>query len=57
MSGDRWSWRESHFDRLAGTDALRRALDAGASYEELARGWGAGLGDYVERRERYLLYR
>ena len=57
MSGDRWSWRESHFDRLAGTDALRRALDEGASYAELERGWGAGLGDYVERRERYLLYR
>ena len=57
MSGDRWGWREAHFDRLAGTDALRTALDAGASYAELAEGWGAGLGDYVERREGYLLYR
>ena len=57
MSGDRWSWREAHFDRLAGTDALRIALDAGASYGELAAGWGAGVGDYLERREGYLLYR
>ncbi len=57
MSGERWSWREGHFDRLAGTDALRIALDAGASYGELAQGWGEGLGDYLERRERYLLYR
>ena len=26
MSGDAWGWRESHFDRLAGTDRLRLAL-------------------------------
>ncbi|MDE2877217.1 MAG: DUF1343 domain-containing protein [Gemmatimonadota bacterium] len=57
MSGERWSWREGHFDRLAGTDGLRAALDAGASYQELAGGWGEGLGDYLERREGYLLYR
>ena len=57
MSGDRWSWREGHFDRLAGTDALRAVLDAGASYSELAEGWGEGLGDYMARREPYLLYR
>lgn len=57
MSGDRWGWREGHFDRLAGTDALRAALDAGASYGELAEGWGEGLADYLERREGYLLYR
>ncbi len=57
MSGDRWGWREAHFDRLAGTDRLRAALDAGATYEELEEGWGEGVGDYLERRERYLLYR
>ena len=57
MSGDRWSWRTGHFDRLAGTDALRLALDAGASYAELAEGWGDGLGNYLVQREGYLLYR
>ena len=56
MSGDRWSWREGHFDRLAGTDALRAALDAGASYGELKDGWGEGLEDFLARREGYLLY-
>ena len=56
MSGDRWSWREGHFDRLAGTDALRAALDAGASYGELADRWGAGLEDFRALREGYLLY-
>ena len=57
MSGDQWSWRTGHFDRLAGTDALRMAVDAGASYAELAEGWGEGLGQYVALREAYLLYR
>ena len=56
MSGDRWSWRAGHFDRLAGTDALRNALDAGVSYRELAQGWGDGLVEYVGRRAAYLLY-
>lgn len=56
MSGDRWSWRVGHFDRLAGTDALRNALDAGVSYSELADGWGEGLEEYVDRRAAYLLY-
>ena len=57
MSGERWDWRVGHFDRLAGTDALRNALDAGGSYRDLANGWGDGLDEYVARREGYLLYR
>ena len=57
MSGDRWDWRVAHFDRLAGTDALRNAVDTGVSYQEVAEGWGDGLDDYVARREPYLLYR
>ncbi len=57
MSGDRWSWRIGHFDRLAGTDALRNALDAGVSYQVVADRWGDGLDEYAARREPYLLYR
>ena len=57
MSGGRWSWRIGHFDRLAGTDALRNALDAGVSYQAVADRWGDGLDDYAARREPYLLYR
>jgi uncharacterized protein YbbC (DUF1343 family) len=29
MSGEAWEWRPSHFDRLAGTDALRRIIESG----------------------------
>ncbi len=57
LSGDRWGWRPSHFDRLAGTDALREAVEAGASYGELAEGWGEGLAEFGASREPYLLYR
>ena len=56
MSGEQWSWRRGHFDRLAGTDALRTAVNAGASYEELANGWGAELVEYLALRYQYLLY-
>ena len=31
QAGDHWEWRESSFDRLAGTDRLRRAIEAGAN--------------------------
>ena len=56
MSGEHWSWRPGHFDRLAGTDALRTAVDAGASYGQLAESWGAGVGEYLAWRRLYLLY-
>ncbi len=55
-SGDRWSWRESHFDRLAGTDALRRAIEAGRSLDEITGGWEAQLADFQRLRSPYLLY-
>ena len=57
LSGERWRWNAGHFDRLAGTDALRLALEAGASYQELADGWGDGVDAFLERRRPYLLYR
>jgi len=56
MSEGHWSWRNAHFDRLAGTDALRLALEAGASYYELAEAWGEGVSGYLDRRRPYLLY-
>ncbi len=56
MSGARWQWRPGHFDRLAGTDRLRLAVEAGATYVELAQAWGAGLAGFLGRRRPYLLY-
>jgi uncharacterized protein YbbC (DUF1343 family) len=57
MSGDRWRWIPSHFDRLAGTDVLRQGIDAGAEVDELTAGWEAQLAGFGELRSRALIYR
>ena len=56
LSGDRWEWREAAFDRLAGTDRLRLAVEAGASLEEIRAAWQPDLNAFLQVRERYLLY-
>ncbi|NNL29382.1 MAG: DUF1343 domain-containing protein [Gemmatimonadetes bacterium] len=55
-SGDRWFWRESHFDRLAGTDALRTGIDADMTVDELTRGWAEALSGFEATRSPYLIY-
>jgi uncharacterized protein YbbC (DUF1343 family) len=55
-SGDRWSWSESHFDRLAGTDALRRGIEAGLGVDELTAGWPEEVAAFEEMRTPYLIY-
>lgn len=54
---DRLSWRESHFDRLAGTDRHRRGIIAGASVAELTARWDAAIHAFEDKRSAYLLYR
>jgi uncharacterized protein YbbC (DUF1343 family) len=56
QSGDRWAWRVSHFDRLAGTDALRLGIEAGLDLAGLAAGWEAELRRFERLRTPYLLY-
>ncbi len=56
MSGDRWSWNVAHFDRLAGTDALRLGVEAGASLETLTGSWATELEAFRALRSPYLIY-
>jgi uncharacterized protein YbbC (DUF1343 family) len=56
LAGDRWEWREEHFDRLAGTDALRLGIDAGDDVAVLTAGWASQLAAFRELRRAYLLY-
>ena len=56
MAGDRWSWREDHFDRLAGTDALRKGIEAGLTLEALQAGWAAQRDTFRSAVTPYLLY-
>lgn len=56
QTGDQWSWFEAHFDRLAGTDALRIGLDAGADFEALTAGWADDVESFREARAPWLIY-
>lgn len=56
LSGDHWSWRTNHFDRLAGTDALRRGIESGASVEAVTETWDEQLRAFEARRAPYLIY-
>ncbi len=56
MSGPRWGWLRAHFDRLAGTDRLRQAIDAGAGLAEIQSEWRDELEAFKRVRERYLIY-
>jgi uncharacterized protein YbbC (DUF1343 family) len=62
---ERFAWREPPYeyeyvkppvDILAGTDQIRRAIDAGVSPKRLARGWEKARAAFRRRRQRYLLY-
>ncbi len=56
LSGERWEWREAHFDRLAGTGAVRAGIERGLSLEALTAGWDEALEGFTELRTPYLLY-
>jgi uncharacterized protein YbbC (DUF1343 family) len=56
-SGDRWSWAVSHFDRLAGTDALRLGIDRGLALPELVAGWDEERAGFEALRAPHLIYR
>ncbi len=44
------------FDKLAGTDRLRKQIIAGQSEEEIRKSWAADLAAYKSMRKEYLLY-
>lgn len=56
VHGDRFGWIPKHFDRLAGTDGLRTAIDAGTAPAEIVAGWEPGLAAFARRRAPFLLY-
>ena len=48
--------KNNFFDRLAGTDELRKAIVEGHSEDEIRAGWEEDLTNFKKVRERYLLY-
>ena len=45
-----------NFDKLAGTENLKKQIIAGTSEEEIRKSWEPGLSNYKKMREKYLLY-
>lgn len=45
------------FDKLAGTDELRKQIVAGKTEEEIKASWKKDLEDYKEKRKKYLIYK
>jgi len=56
MSGENWSWNVRHFDRLAGTDALRLGIAAGEDVAALTASWPAQIDAFKALRAPYLIY-
>jgi uncharacterized protein YbbC (DUF1343 family) len=56
LSSDNWAWRAVHFDRLAGTDALRLGIEAGRDLAALTTAWDEGVRDFERLRRPYLIY-
>lgn len=53
---DKFFSRPEFFDKLAGTDELRKQIIAGRSEDEIRSSWGPELDSYKEMRSKYLLY-
>ena len=49
-------WNVSHFDRLAGTDRLRAALESGESPASIVAGWSAARATWDAGLEGVRLY-
>jgi uncharacterized protein YbbC (DUF1343 family) len=56
QSGQHWEWRDGTFDRLAGTDRLRQAIEAAEPVDHIVSRWTRDLDRFLNRRARYLIY-
>ncbi|CCQ09798.1 alternate gene name: yzbB [Pseudoalteromonas luteoviolacea B = ATCC 29581] len=56
QQGELFFTSKSFFDKLAGTDKLRLAIEQGHSAEQIRASWAADLKHFEKRRAAYLLY-
>ncbi|GAB2500247.1 exo-beta-N-acetylmuramidase NamZ family protein [Algoriphagus taiwanensis] len=55
-SGMKEKFFNNFFNTLAGTDELKKQILAGKSEAEIRESWKAGLEEYKQKREKYLIY-
>jgi uncharacterized protein YbbC (DUF1343 family) len=53
---DKAHFFNAYFLKLAGTDQLRKQIEAGQSEQEIRKSWEPALSRYKEMRKKYLLY-
>jgi uncharacterized protein YbbC (DUF1343 family) len=53
---DKTHFFNAYFSKLAGTDQLRKQIEAGLSEEDIRKSWEPALSRYKEMRKKYLLY-
>ena len=56
MAGPAWEWRPASFDRLAGTDRLRRDIEDGVPVATILDRWQGARVRFERTRAQYLLY-
>jgi uncharacterized protein YbbC (DUF1343 family) len=56
LSGEAWGWDARHFDRLAGTSALREGIEEGLDPEALMDGWAEALVGFEALSAPFHLY-
>lgn len=56
LHGDSLTFRESHFDRLAGNAQVRQSILRGASLDEVTAGWREQAERFRQATARYRLY-
>lgn len=56
LSSSKDAFFTSYFDKLAGTDKLRKQIEADESEDEIRQSWETGLEHFKEIRKKYLLY-
>jgi len=53
---DNFKFKDNYFDKLAGTDKLRKDLLAGKNPSAIIRSWESKLEEFKSIRKKYLLY-
>ncbi|MFA3782206.1 exo-beta-N-acetylmuramidase NamZ domain-containing protein [Melioribacteraceae bacterium 4301-Me] len=57
VHSDKFEWRKTTIDRLAGTSNIRLLIDEGKTPNEIFNSWESGLENFKKIRGKYLLYK
>ncbi|MFH1941092.1 MAG: DUF1343 domain-containing protein [bacterium] len=56
MYPELFEWRSGHFNRLCGTDRIRKMIMDGAPLDSIEASWKDELSDFLAKRKTHLLY-